>query len=77
MARPFAAPPDVPPERTEALRAAFDATMKDPDFLSKAKKLDLEMHPVGGAELEDLVEELYRSPPDVVKLATEAIRSTR
>ena len=33
MARPFAAPPGIPPERMQALRAAFDATMRDPEFL--------------------------------------------
>ena len=46
MARPFAAPPAIPADRTAALRAAFDATMKDPDFLTEAKKLALEIEPV-------------------------------
>jgi hypothetical protein len=37
MARPYVLPPGVPPERVRALRAAFDATMKDPDFLADMK----------------------------------------
>jgi tripartite-type tricarboxylate transporter receptor subunit TctC len=39
IARPFAAPPGVPADRVRALRDAFAATMKDPDFLAEAKKL--------------------------------------
>src|SRR5262244_2418462 len=38
MARPFVAPPGVPAERLAALRAAFDATMTDPEFLAEAKQ---------------------------------------
>ena len=75
MARPLAAPPDVPAERLAALRAAFDATMKDPQFLAEAKRLDLEVRPVSGAEVEKLIKELYASPPDVVKLAAQAEKS--
>jgi len=72
IARPFAAPPGLPAERVRALRAAFDATMKDPQFLAEAKRLDLEVRPVAGAEVEKLIKEIYASPPDVVKLAQQA-----
>jgi tripartite-type tricarboxylate transporter receptor subunit TctC len=72
IARPFAAPPGLPAERVQALRAAFDATMKDPEFLAEAKRLDLEVRPVGGADVEKLIKEIYASPPDVVKLAQQA-----
>ena len=41
--RPFFVPPDVPADRVQALRRAFDATMKDPEFLADAKKLKLEI----------------------------------
>lgn len=76
MARPFAAPPGVPAERLAALRAAFDATMKDPEFLAEAKKLELEIAPVSGVEVEHLVREIYASPPDVVKLARESMQDS-
>jgi tripartite-type tricarboxylate transporter receptor subunit TctC len=72
IARPFAAPPGIPAGRLAALRAAFDATMKDPQFLAEAKKLDLEVRPVSGVEVEKLIKEIYASPPDVVKLAAQA-----
>ena len=74
MARPFAAPPGIPPDRVKALRDAFDATMKDPDFLAEMKKLDLEVRPQAGAKVEQLVKEVYAYPPDVVKIAADAIR---
>ncbi len=77
MARPFAAPPNMPPDRVKALRDAFDATMKDPDFLAEMKKLDLEVRPQSGAKVEQLVKEVYSYPPDVVKIASDAIKVAR
>ena len=74
MARPVAAPPGVPAERAAALRAAFDATMKDADFLAEAGRNKLEVRPMTGAAVEQLVTELYATPPDVVKIAQEAIK---
>ena len=76
IARPFAAPPGVPEERVRALRSAFDATMRDPDFFLEAKKLDLEVRPVSGGEVGRLLDELYASPVDVVQLATEVSRES-
>jgi tripartite-type tricarboxylate transporter receptor subunit TctC len=73
-ARPFAAPPGVPPERTEALRNAFNATMKDSEFLAEAKKFSLDVDPVIGAEVEALIREVYAAPPDVVKIARDAMK---
>ena len=74
MARPFAAPPGIPADRRDALRAAFDATMKDKDFLAEAQKNDLEVRPISGVALEKLIGELYQSPPDVVELAKQIIK---
>ena len=73
MARPFAAPPDVPAERVAALRAAFDATMKDKDFLAEADKLKLEVEPVSGAEVQKLIDDLYKSSPEVLARAKEVM----
>ena len=73
MARPFAAPPGIPADRKAALIAAFDATMKDPEFLADAKKLNIDVNPVSAASLNKLLAELYATPKDVVKKASEAI----
>jgi tripartite-type tricarboxylate transporter receptor subunit TctC len=74
IARPFAAPPGLAPERTRALRDAFDATMRDPAFAAEMKKLALEVRPQSGAKVEQVVRAIYASPPDVVKIAAQAIR---
>ena len=73
MARPFAAPPGTPADRKAALAKAFDDTMKDPEYLADAKKLDIDVNPVSGKNLDTLLAELYATPPDVVKKAGDAI----
>jgi tripartite-type tricarboxylate transporter receptor subunit TctC len=77
IARPFAAPPGVPADRAGLLRAAFDATMNDPEFRAEARDLNLDVEPVGSAEVEALLSEAYASPPEVVKLATELVRDAQ
>ena len=77
MARPFAAPPGLPPARAKALRDAFDATMNDPAYLAEMMKLQLEVRPVSGARLEQMVNEVYSYPPDVVRIASDAIKNAR
>jgi tripartite-type tricarboxylate transporter receptor subunit TctC len=64
--RPFFLPPNVPAPRVEALRRAFDATMKDPAYLAEADKLKIEVDPLTGEEVAALVERVSRTPPDTV-----------
>jgi tripartite-type tricarboxylate transporter receptor subunit TctC len=73
MAWPFAAPPDLPAERTAVLRAAFDATMKDPDYLAEAGRRGLEVNPMPGAAMQALVQDIYDSPADVIAATKAAI----
>ena len=77
IARPYAAPPGLPPERVAALRKAFDDTMKDPAFLEEAQKTALEVQPVSGQEVQALVAEIYRSSPAVVKIAADAVKGAK
>jgi tripartite-type tricarboxylate transporter receptor subunit TctC len=74
MARPYVAPPGIPAERLKALRAAFDATMRDPEFLADMKKQDLEVRPVSGTEADTLISDIYATPPAVVKLAVDYMK---
>ena len=74
IARPFAAPPGLLPDRAGALRAAFDATMKDPAYLSEMQRLGLEVRPQSGAKLESVVRAMYDAPKDVVARAAAAIK---
>jgi tripartite-type tricarboxylate transporter receptor subunit TctC len=64
--RPFFLPPNVPAPRLEALRRAFDATMKDPAYLAEADKLKIDVDPLSGAEVAALVEQVSRTPADTV-----------
>ncbi|MCH8096015.1 MAG: hypothetical protein IID53_02905 [Proteobacteria bacterium] len=74
--RPFAAPPGVPADRVKALQAAFMATMKDADFLADAKKQKLEIAPISGEKIKQLIAALYASPKDLVEAAKEAAEKT-
>ena len=69
MGRPFFAPPGVPAERVQALRAAFAQTLKDAQFLAEAEKLGVEVQHVGGERIQELVERIYASPPEVIARA--------
>ena len=70
--RPFLAPPGVPADRVAALQAAFMATMDDPDFKSDAAKQDLELAPVSGQRVGELIAAIYSAPAEVVQRAKEA-----
>ena len=67
MGRPFAAPPGVPADRVTALRKAFLETLKDPAFMAEAKKLDLEIEPITGEEITELLVDLYNTPKEIVE----------
>lgn len=71
---PLLAPPGVAPGRAATLREAFDDTMKDPSFIADAKRSNLEVAPLAGAEIEKLVAEIYRTPKDVVAKTRAIVR---
>ena len=66
IGRPFVAPPDLPPARVKMLRAAFNATMKDEEFLAEIKKQRLELDPHTGEQLEALIDKIYATPKPIV-----------
>ena len=69
IARPFAAPPGIPPARRDALRKAFMDTMKDPAFLAEAKAMSLEIEPVNGEDVTKLINDIYASPREIIEQA--------
>jgi Tripartite tricarboxylate transporter family receptor len=73
LGRPFIAPPGIPADRVEALRQAFDATMQDPEFLEEAAQADLEITPISGAAVEQLVREAYETPQPIVDRISEIL----
>jgi tripartite-type tricarboxylate transporter receptor subunit TctC len=64
--RPYFLPPDVPADRVEALRRAFNATMKDEAFRADAAKIGFEVDPLTGEQVQARVAELAKTPPEVV-----------
>jgi len=69
ISRLYAVPPGTPPDRVQALRGAFLATLRDPEFLAEARQARLDIDPLGSQELERLVEDLFRlEPPLAAKL---------
>ena len=69
MGRPFAAPPGIPPQRLRVMQSAFEQTMKDPEFLAYAEKLQLEIDLLTGDQVRELIEQAYASPAEVVQKA--------
>jgi tripartite-type tricarboxylate transporter receptor subunit TctC len=71
--RPFVLPPGVPGERVAAMRQAFLSALKDADLLADAKKQRLEINPLSGEEVQQLVAKVYAMPPDIVAKARDAL----
>ena len=74
MGRPLAAPPGVPAERVAALRAAFDATMRDPEFLAEAERLRMELDPLSADEIGRILAGAYGAPAGVVRRAAALVQ---
>ncbi len=66
MGRPYVGPPEVPKERVLALRRAFDATMKDPAYLTEAKSQMMDVDPMTGESMEQLIKTFYASSPELL-----------
>ena len=58
--RSFIAPPGTAPAQLAILRKAFDATMKDPQFIADADKLRIDLAPLSGERVQEVVRNLYR-----------------
>jgi tripartite-type tricarboxylate transporter receptor subunit TctC len=71
-ARPVAAPPGVPADRIKLLRDAFEATMKDAEFLADAHRLRLEITPSSGEDVQRSVHQVLMTPKDIIR-ETEAM----
>src|SRR3954468_3929321 len=73
ISRPLVTNGGVPRERVEALRRAFDATMKDPEFLAEAAKSQTDISPMTGEEAQKIAESTIATPPDVLARANALI----
>jgi tripartite-type tricarboxylate transporter receptor subunit TctC len=72
--RSYIAPPDTTPAQLEILRKAFDETMTDKELLADADKMRIDIEPLSGAKVQEVVSRLYSTPKDIVERARKAIR---
>jgi tripartite-type tricarboxylate transporter receptor subunit TctC len=72
--RPYVVPPATPKDRVQILRKAFMDTMKDPDFLSEAKKASLDSNPDDGAGLEQNVKDIFKVEPGIIAKLKEILK---
>jgi tripartite-type tricarboxylate transporter receptor subunit TctC len=69
IGRPFIMSKQVPPDRLAILRAAFNATMKDPAFQADMQKLGHPVQPLPGETAEAIVAKMSGASPEVLKQA--------
>ena len=74
LGRPYVTSKQIPADRLTALRAAFDSTMKDGEFLAAADKQRLNINPANGAEAEKIIAEIYAVPARVSDRARDLIK---
>jgi len=72
LGRPYFVGQKVPHDRVQALRRAFDATLKDKDLLAEAEKLKLEVSPTTGEEMQDILKQVYATPESLIAKLSEA-----
>jgi tripartite-type tricarboxylate transporter receptor subunit TctC len=75
LGRVYVSPPAIPAERRNALRTAFMATAADPEFLADAARMQFDVNPAAGEEVESLIARVVASSPEVVERARRATRN--
>jgi tripartite-type tricarboxylate transporter receptor subunit TctC len=65
VGRSLIGPPAIPAERINALRTAFDAMVKDPDFVADIRKLNVELDPLPGHRVQELIVHTLAIPASV------------
>ena len=75
LGRSLAAPPGLPAERVKILRAAFDAMLKDRDFLAEIEKSGQEFYPASGEQVQKLIAATANAPRNVVELTETTLRA--
>jgi tripartite-type tricarboxylate transporter receptor subunit TctC len=73
VGRPILTAPNVPADRVKALRQAFADTLRDPQFIEAAKQANMEINPMQGEELQQIVEKIVTSPPRILAMVKDAI----
>ncbi|MDP4594286.1 MAG: tripartite tricarboxylate transporter substrate-binding protein, partial [Beijerinckiaceae bacterium] len=69
----FATTPGVPPRRLRALREAYIAAINDKGLRAEARKIDLDINPQWGEDVQSFVAKAYKTPPETVAKAASAL----
>jgi tripartite-type tricarboxylate transporter receptor subunit TctC len=77
IARAIATAPGVPEDRVQAFRRAFDATMKDAQFLKEAEQQNFDISPAPGEEVQKIVADILDAGPDVVARARAIVQPSK
>lgn len=72
--RPYVVTPGTPKDRVQMLRKAFDATMKDPEFVADAKKSRIDLEPIGGEEVQKMVGDMFNLSPALIAKLRDALK---
>ena len=75
LGRPYFLPENVPADRVAAIRNAFNMVMKDKDLLADADKLNQEVNPFTGEEMQKVLGEVYATPKNLVERLANATKS--
>jgi tripartite-type tricarboxylate transporter receptor subunit TctC len=73
--RPYVLPPDIPKDRVDMLRKAFADTLADPELISEAARIKLDMRYRPPEALERLVAQLYETPTDLIETVKKLVPS--
>jgi tripartite-type tricarboxylate transporter receptor subunit TctC len=74
--RPYLVAEGVPDRTVTVLRAAFEETMKSTDFRIEAGRRGLDLDPATGAEIQSIVENIYKTPPPIIARVRKILDST-
>jgi tripartite-type tricarboxylate transporter receptor subunit TctC len=77
IGRSMVAPPGVPAETVAVLRDAFMAAMRDPAFNADVAKSGIDVDPLAGERLQEIVRQAVDVPPQVVETAKRFSASSR
>jgi tripartite-type tricarboxylate transporter receptor subunit TctC len=73
LGRPFFVPPEVPADKVAALRKAFAAMVKDPEYIAEGNKVRLDMNPLSAERVTKLVHATVYAPAAIVAKAKAAL----
>jgi tripartite-type tricarboxylate transporter receptor subunit TctC len=73
IGRSLMAPPNTPPDRVAMLRKALMDMVKDKEFLADTEKAQLEISPIPGEKLQQMVKDLVTTPPDIIEKYKQAV----